>query len=165
MAWSYRIDRADEMYNEKGGPVLTDHEPYAPPPAEVIPENETPEAKVKRETKRDAERAKNDPDFALPVETPEERQKRESAHVVQGVELEQIRIANIEKGRLVQEEKNRIEREELEKENEELRKQAADEAKKQLEEEKKLKKETQDRLKKETAKEETKEQAFFARKV
>jgi colicin import membrane protein len=146
MAWSYRTDRADELYNTEGGPATVTGELLTKPPeGSTDPQKRAEREKELRESMSELpaasgitaadlvvlERQREDPQAGPEVESPAKRLARESELVNTTQELNEARRAGEERNRMRMEERARIQGEEREKENEKARKEVADQVKKE----------------------------------
>jgi hypothetical protein len=146
MAWSYRTDRRDELYNTEGGPATVTGEPLIKPPeGSTDPQKQAEREKELRESMGELpaasgitaadlvvlERQRQDPEAGPEVESPAKRLMRESTLVNTTQELEAQRVKNQETDRMRMEERNRIQGEEREKELEKTRKEVAEQVKKE----------------------------------
>jgi hypothetical protein len=175
MAWSYRNDRADEVYTTAGGPAAVQGEQITRPPGDgegEVPEVDPQDEKARKEREKElretvaklpaisgvtaadlieVEKQLQDPEAGRPVETPAARLARESKLVNQTQDLEATRQAGVERSRIRAEERTRLEQEEKDKDLEKVRKEEAENAKKDIADKKKADEEKRKEDEKEAA--------------
>jgi Ca-activated chloride channel family protein len=132
MAWSYRQDRADEIYSTTGGPSTVDGAPPAP-----VDEEGNGEGLEKPESPEPPLGEARDPQAGRKVPTVEERLRQESELTQRSADLEQERQRGMERNRIRAEERTRLQQEESDKEMEKIRKEEAENVKKEVAEQKK----------------------------